>query len=81
MEGVTTLGELGRDHRTPCPPQALPCTLWQARGSWVHKGSGCLGTESGTGASAPGVASSSLAWGLISWLPIPDVLQILCALG
>ena len=37
MEGVTILGELGRDHRTPCHPQALPCTLWQAVGAGSTK--------------------------------------------
>ena len=42
------------------------------------------GTESGTGASAPRVAGSrsrnGLAWGLITRLPVLDVLQTPCVL-
>ena len=42
------------------------------------------GTESGTGASAPGVAGSrsrsGLVWGLITRLPVLDVLRTPCVL-
>lgn len=86
VEGVPAPGELGRDCRGPCHPRGS--SLCSAAGLGEPGSRGlrlAQAVSSGTGASASGVAGSRsrnfVAWGLVAWLPVPDVPGTPRALG